>query len=424
MLLDALFQNNQTQNMRYAKLLDNSTPLFSQFGRNIYASDVVQMCIDCIATECSKLQPKHIRTDSGGKLVAPVDKGLNRLFRCAPNELMTTHDFLEKVIWKLYLDYNSFIYPTYTLSADASGNWSRYYTGLYPLNPTCVEFLQDSTNALFVRFTFQNGFKSTLPYADVIHLRKKYSVNDIMGGGANGQPDNAPLLQTLQINDQILTGVGKAVQTSMQIKGILKLNTTLEDEGQKAERTALEKQITESSSGILTGDYKGDYQPIKIDPKLVDADTLDFLQNKILRFYGVSLPVLNGTATDDEQQAFYNKTLEPIVISMNQAFTKTLFTSNEINYGNTVNFYTSALETMTVKNKLAIMDGLGNRGALTDNQLLALFGYAPFDGGDVRHMSLNYIDVALSNDYQLARAGIDSKTPENNNGGTNNGKTE
>ena len=411
MLLDSLFKGNQTQSMKYAKFLDNSAPLFSQFGRNIYASDVVQMCIDCIASECSKLQPKHIRTDGNGKLVAPPDKGLNRLFRCAPNELMTTRDYIEKTVWKQFLDYNSFIYPTYSIVTDARGNQSRYYTGFYPLNPTMVEFLQDDTGALFVRMTFQNGFKSTLPYSDVIHLRKKFSVNDVMGGGTNGQPDNAPLLQTLQINDQVLTGVGKAVNTSMQIKGILKMNTTLEDAAQKAERVAMEKQITENSSGIITGDYKGDYQPITIDPKVIDSTTLDFIQNKILRWYGVSLPVLNGTATDDEQQAFYNKTIEPIVIEMNQAYTKTLFTPTEQSYGNAVNFYSFNLETMSVPNKLAIIDGLGDRGALTDNQLLALFGYEPFEGGDVRHMSLNYIDSALANEYQLARAGIDSQTP-------------
>ena len=144
---------------------------------------------------------------------------------------------------------------------------------------------------------------------------------------------------------------------------------------------------------------------------MVDSATLDFIQNKILRWYGVSLPVLNGTATDDEQQAFYNKTIEPIVIEMNQAYTKTLFTPTEQSYGNAVNFYSFNLETMSVPNKLAIIDGLGDRGALTDNQLLALFGYEPFEGGDVRHMSLNYIDSALANEYQLARAGIDSQTP-------------
>jgi len=411
-LIDSLFQSNQTQRMQYAKFLDNRTPLFSQFGHNIYASDVVQTCIDKIATECSKLQPKHIRKDADGKLIKAADKGLNRLFSCAPNELMTTHDFIEKTIWKLFLDYNAFIYPTYNIIADAKGSQSRYYTALYPLNPTMIEFLQDATNALFIRMTFQNGFKSTLPYSDVIHLRKKFSVNDVMGGGANGQPDNVPLLKTLEINDQILTGVGKAVQTSMQIKGILKLNTVLEDPAQKAERVALEKQITDSSSGILTGDYKSDYQPITVDPKFVEAETLDFIQNKILRWYGVSLPILNGTATDDEHQSFYNGTIEHIVIGMNQAYTKTLFTSNELSYGNAVNFYTSALETLNVANKLAIMDGLGSRGALTDNQLLELFGYEPFEGGDVRHMSLNYIDTALSSAYQLARAGIDAQTPE------------
>lgn len=399
--------------MKAAKFLNNSSPLFSQFGRNIYASDVVQTCIDCIATELSKLQPRHIRRDASGSFVKLQGDNINRLFKNAPNELMTTRDFIEKVVWKLFLDYNSFIYPTYDIATDARGNKSRYYTGFYPLSPTLVEFLQDNTNRLFVKMHFANGSHFTLKYSDVIHLRKKFSVNDIMGGGMNGQPDNAPLLKTLQVNDDVLQGVGKAVKTSMQVRGIMKINGTLEDAKQKAERTALEKQIAEDAYGIVSGDYKSDFQPITIDPKIVDATTLDFIQNKILRWYGVSLPVLNGTATDDQQQSFYNKVLEPIIIGMNQAFTSTLFTQSQQDHGNEMVFYTFALETMSVKNRLAIMDGLGNRGALTDNQLLALFGYEPFEGGDVRHMSLNYIDSSLANEYQLVRAGIDAKTPEN-----------
>ena len=76
-------------------MLDGLIPVFSQFGHDIYASDVVQMAIDCIATEISKLQPRHIRTDANGMQTVPKSS-INRLFKFAPNPLMTTRDFLEK----------------------------------------------------------------------------------------------------------------------------------------------------------------------------------------------------------------------------------------------------------------------------------------------------------------------------------------
>ncbi len=404
MLLDSLFKSNQTQTMQYAKYMDNSTPLFSQSGRDIYASDVVQMCIDCIATECSKLQPKHIRRDPSGKIINLPGDNINRLFKFRPNPLMTAREYLEKTIWSLYLDYNSFIYPAYNVATDTRGNQSRVYTAFWPLSPVQTDWLMDATETLFVKFTFRNGTNVTLPYSDVIHLRKKYSVNDFMGGGRNGKPENSSLMKTLEINDTLLQGTGKAITASLGIKGILKLNTTLEDEKQKLERQAFEQKIIESASGIITGDYKGDFVPINLNPKVIDKDTLEFIENKILRWYGVSLPILNGTYTDDDYQAFYNKTLEPIVIGQGQAYSSVLFSQSEQNFNNEIVFYQQKLELMGVKNKLAIMDGLGNRGALTNNDLLALFGIEPYEGGDVRLASLNYIDANFMTAYQMGKA--------------------
>jgi HK97 family phage portal protein len=392
------------KNLQYAKLLDGFAPIFSQFGQNIYASDVVQICIDCIATECSKLQPKHIRTDNNG-MRTEVRGPLNRLFRFAPNEIMTTRDFIEKVIWQLYMNFNAFIYPTYDVIT-TNGLVSKVYTGFYPLNPSQATFLQDPNGVLYIKLQFASGLEYTMPYADIIHLRKKFSVNDIMGGGANGQPDNSSILKVLEINDTVLQGLGKAIKTSLSIKGILKINTLLDDDKQKAERERFEKQILNSESGILPMDLKGEYTDLKVDPKIIDKDTMQFLQDKILNYYGVSIPILTGDYSDEQYQAFYEKTLEPIIISLGQAFSKTIFSNRELDVGNEIAFYPQKLLFTNVKNKIAVADILGNRGALTNNDLLDLFGYPPYEGGDIRNMSLNFIDVTLANDYQMKRAGV------------------
>jgi HK97 family phage portal protein len=404
-LMDAiknLFAKND-KNLQYAKLLDGFSPIFTQFGRDVYASDVVQTCVDIIATELSKLQPKHIRIDNNDMQIN-VKSSLNRLFKFSPNEMMTTRDFIEKIVWLLYMNYNAFIYPTYDLIT-SNGATRKEYTGFYPINPTHVTYLQDSSGKLFVKFQFSSGYDYTIAYSDVIHLRKKYSVNEIMGGGINGQPDNSAILKVLEINDTVLQGLGKAIKTSLMVRGIIKINTMLDDDKQKAERKRFEEAMASSESGILPMDLKNEYTDLKVDPKIIDKDTMQFLQDKILNYYGVSLPILTGDFSDEQYQAFYEKTLEPIIISLGQAFSKTIFTSRELDVGNEVVFYPQMLLFTNTKNKIAAADILGNRGALTNNQLLHLFGYPPYAGGDVRNMSLNYIDVSLANDYQMKRAG-------------------
>jgi phage portal protein BeeE len=282
--------------------------------------------------------------------------------------------------------------------------------------------MQDETGTLFIHFFFRTGYNYILPYADIIHLRKKFSINDIMGGGFNGEPDNQALLQTLQINDTVLQGVGKAVNTSLNIRGILKINTLMDDAKQQAERTKFEENLTKGVGGILPLDLKGDFTPITIDPKIIDSATLQFLESKVLRWYGVPLCILNGDYTDDQYAAFYAMTIEPIVVSLGQAFTNALFTPTEQSFDNEIVFYGQSLELMSVKNKLAIADTLGGRGALTNNFLLSMFGIPPYDGGDVRIASLNYINANIMDAYQMAKASKGA-VPLDEGGDNNNGSS-
>lgn len=50
-----------TKQSTYADMLNGFTPIFSQFGNDIYASDVVVQAIGCIVREMKKLNPTHVR---------------------------------------------------------------------------------------------------------------------------------------------------------------------------------------------------------------------------------------------------------------------------------------------------------------------------------------------------------------------------
>lgn len=422
LLLSSLINKSQNNNkMAYAKMLEGFLPVFSQFGSDIYASDIVQMAIDCIATEISKLQPKHIRADSANGKQNTPKSSINRLFKFAPNPQMTTRDFLEKIVWLLYMNYNCFIYPVYDIVIDNKGIATKEYIAFYPLNPSSVVFLQDEQNQLFVKFGFANGAEFTLNYADIIHLRKKFSVNDIMGGGTTGQPDNTALLRLLTTNDTIIQGLDKAIKTSLSIRGILKINTMLDDDKQQAERKRFEDAITSSNSGILPVDLKGDYTDIKPDPKIIDKDTMDFIQNKILCWYGVPFKILSGSFNDEEYQAWYEKTLEPILISLGQAFSVTIFTPNELSFGNEMVFYHRDMMYLSTTSKLKLLEVAGSQGLLTDDQKLKILGYPPLEDGtgNRRTISLNYISTEIADEYQIKKAGTLGSVLNTDNSGGN-----
>ncbi|MGG1673313.1 phage portal protein [Paenibacillus sp. NRS-1783] len=391
---------SKTKEYVRAKMLGGYMPVFSQFGNNIYASDVVQNCIDIIATEISKLQPRHIRTNGVGMQTTPRGN-LNRLFKFGPNELMTTKDFLEKTVWLLYMNFNVFIYPVYTAQRREDGSETRSYTALYPLNPYQVDFLQDPSGKLHVKMLFASGDSFTVPYADLIHIRKRYSVNEIMGGGMNGQPDNEALLKVLRINDTVLQGIEKGIKTSMSIRGVLKIATMLDDDAQRKERERFEKLMASGDSGILPVDLKGDFTPISIDPKMVDKDTLSFLKTSSQEWFGVSLAMLSRDYNDEQYQAFYESTLEPILIGLGQAFSKTIFSPRELDMGNEIVFFQRDMMYLSTSAKLNLIKTAGEQGLLSDNQKLALLGYPPLPDGNRITQSLNYVDRSIINIYQL-----------------------
>ncbi|WP_081378492.1 phage portal protein [Clostridium perfringens] len=399
---------NKYRNYVYAKMLSGETPIFSQFGEDIYASDIVKNCIRCTADEMSKLKPKHIRILAEDKQQT-INSSINRLLKVSPNPLMTISEFLEKCVWLRETTYNCFIYPQFYINYSGK----RIYTGFYPLNPRNVDFLEDESGTLFIKFTFGNGMEVTLKYSNIIHWRKDFSFNEFMGGNAQGQADNRELLKILNINNTITEGLDKAVKSSLTINGIVKINTLLDDENQQKERAKFERQLQTSQSGILALDMKSDFISLsRNNPVVIDKNILEFVEAKILNRYGVSFPILTGDFTDEQYQAFYDKKLEPMINSLGQAFNKCLFTDREIDMGNEVIFYPQKLLFTNTKNKIAVGDILGNRGALTDNQLLELFGYPPFEGGDIRHMSLNYINRDLADSYQAQKAGKGVKEDE------------
>lgn len=392
-------QDENVNNSQYAEVLNGYSPIFSQFGTNIYSSDVVQQAINCIVSEIKKLRPEHIREVNND--IVPVSSSIQTILN-NPNPLMTTSEFLEKITWLLFLNYNVFIVPTYYEWRDDKGVIQRRYDGLYPIQPSQVDFIQDNSDRLFVKFRFNNGQEYTVKYSDVIHIKYKYGVNQYMGGNEGGQPDNEALIKTINLNNKLLDGVSAAMESSFAINGVVKFNTMLDDGKTEAALKDLEDKLRKNRSGFLPLDLKAEYIPIKKELQLVDSTTLKFIDEKILRNFGVPLNILTGDYTKDQYEAFYQKTLEPLIISFSQAFTKVLFTDRERAFNNKIMFYPKDLIFMSVSQTLEMIRLLGDSGALYENEKRVFMGLKPLpELVGVRKQSLNYVNVDIVDTYQL-----------------------
>lgn len=406
-LFDFLKRKPKKENVRYALTMSGYSPVFSDFGDNIYASDIIVQAIRCKATEFKKLKPRHIRTTDGKQEVVS-NSSIARCLR-RPNEYMTQSDFLEKITILLELNKNAFIYPMYYVT----NSGERFYTGLYPLKPMNVEILTDASNRYFYRMTFGNGYVVDLPATDVVHWRKDYGVDDYFGGNMLGGSDNRGLLKLLREYDKITQSIAVGLGISTKINGIVKYNSYLDDEATAAKQAEFNAKISNNESGILFTDLKTEYTNIPRDVKLVDKDTMDFFYQAILRNTGVSLAILNGDYTKAQKEAFYEHSLEADIKSLGEAISKVVFTEREESYGNAIVFYPNSIVFMSMENKLSALQIGLPAGIFMKDEARELLGYPPLPNGQGEVIAQGY-NALLDENNNNKLNGDNSNPPAEN----------
>lgn len=372
---------------QYIKMLSGEVPIYSQFGNNIFASDVVEQALYSIVSEISKCRIQVTHEDSNSFDVYPVNNDINSVLH-NPNNLMTQSEFLEQIAGLLLKNYNAFIYIERRNSV---------VTALYPLRPQQVTFLEGKNDEVYVEFSFMSGYKAVLNYGDIIHIRTHYFNDDFMGGGSDGNPDFKALLKVLKVENVLMQSLDKNVQAGLALNGIVKYGTLASEDELKDRIADFEKQLQDNKSGILALDMKSEFTPIGRNIQAIDNNVLSFIDDKILRYFGVSLAIVRGDFTPEQYRAFYQKALEPLIIKISQALTKKLCREN-----NKVMLYPKELVFLSPSETREVINLLMQSGGVFENEKRVAFGMMPLEElKGVRMQSLNYVNVEYAKEYQL-----------------------
>jgi HK97 family phage portal protein len=281
---------------------------------------------------------------------------------------MTAYDFLYKLVTTLMIDNNAFAYPL----------WDGVnLIAVWPVNCNMAEFLEDASGTVYVKFYFGTGQHVILPYSEVIHLRRHFYKNDMAG------ESNKPVNATLEAIHTTNEGLAQAVKTSANLRGIIKYQGILKESDIKANRDRFvnEYMTVQNTGGVAALDGKADYIELKNDPKMINAAQMKELRDAVYRYFGVNESIIMGKYTEEEWNAFYESTIEPLAVQMSLEFTSKLFTERELGFGNEIIFEANRLQYASVKTKLALRE-MVDRGALTPNEWREAFNLAPVEGGD------------------------------------------
>jgi HK97 family phage portal protein len=348
-------------------MLNGYTPIFTPWSGKPYEADVVRSAVDAIARNAAKLKARHIRRVNGE--IIPVGGQIERLLQIRPNPCMNAYDFLYKMITTLMIDNNAFAFP----------QWEEdYLVAIWPINCNLAEFLEDDSGTIYVRFHFGPGQYVDLPYSEVIHLRRHFYKSDMAGA------PNDPINATLEAIHTTNEGLAQAVKTSANLRGIIKYQGLLKESDIKANRDRFvsEYMTIQNSGGVAALDGKADYIELKNQPLMVNAAQMKELRDAVYRYFGVNESIIMGKYTEDEWNAFYESTIEPLAVQMSLEFTSKLFTERERGFGNEIVFEANRLQYASVRTKLGLVQ-LVDRGIMTPNQLAGVFNLPPVPGGDV-----------------------------------------
>ena len=368
------------------ELLNGGFTSFSSFTGDAYSNDIYRSAVDSIARHIAKLSGKHVVDNASEQ---NNYSKLNRILQHRPNPYMSVYDFLYKIATQYYLHNNAFI----LVQKDNRGN----LTGLYPLSPSSVEYVVDSANEVYLKFLFNGGEKVTLHMNEVAVLRRHFNSNELLGD------DNTAIMSALELAHTQNEGMREAIKNSAQIRGIVKYTQALSPSKLKEARDEfMNNYLTMANNGgVIPVDTSMEYQPLNVSDVQIDTTQIDAVKRKIYDYLGINEDIVNGNYNEDQWQSFFESIVEPFAIQISSELTEKIFTEREKAFANRIIFESSKLQYASNKSKTNVIKELLPLGVLTINQALDLLNLERVEDGDKRIQSLNYIDKALADSYQM-----------------------
>lgn len=371
------------------RLLTAYEPIFHDYYGSIYESELVRSAIESKARHISKLKVE---------LQGSAQPSLKAKIKHQPNEWMTWPQFLARCSTILDCTNNLFILPVQ----------NKYFEtiGFFPVLPEKVK-LVEYKDKLWVRYTFRNNKTGAVEFDRCAYLNKHQYKSDFFG--ANNHALNRTM-DMISIQDQ---AVKEAVKNSATYRFIASVSnfTSPEDLKDERERFTRENLSGENGGLLLFPNTYTNVKQIEATPYTIDPKNSEIVKNNIYNYFGTNENIMQGKATSDELDAFFNSAVEPFAIALSEAMSHAIYTELERSYGNHVYVNANRLQYMSQTAKVQVARELGDRGILTINEIRELFNYAPLPNGDVAYIRGEYKQVEES---EVFDDGTDTNDEEEN----------
>jgi len=373
-LFQWLFGSDETEpkvmkNAEQFKLLTAYEPIFTNHYGSIYENALVRSAIEAKARHISKLKVE---------LQGEAQPNLKARIKHNPNDWMTYPQFLARCSTILDCTNNLFIVPVQNEYLET--------IGFFPVLPDKVKLIEDKNKKLWLRYTFRNNQSGIVEFDRCAYLNKHQYKSDFFGDN-NHALDNT--MDLISIQDQ---GIKEAVKNSASYRFMARVSnfTSPSDLAEERSRFSRENLSGENGGLLLFPNTYTDIRQIESNPYNIDAEQMQLIQKNVYDYFGVNENIIQGKATSDELDAFFNSAIEPFAIALSEAMSRAIYTERERSFGNHVYVNANRLQYMSQTAKVQVARDLGDRGILTINEIRELFNYAPLPNGDVAYIRGEY----------------------------------
>lgn len=356
---------------------------------------IMEEIYNTIASEFAKLDIQHVITK--GKQYEIRDDQLNYLVSTRPNPLQSKFEYMYTMMYQLCKYGNAIAF----LERDRNGNVVR----IDPINAVDYEFgggYQIEEDLAYLKFrNKRTGMLELVDYRNIIHMRA--NPNDIFYGDLFSSFDYNKVL--IDLVDYGLGTLINELKDCGTVRGIIQIGGAATGyargvatrvmagaEEKISKQEEIIERIKKTKGGILVLDAGEEWKQLGNPFSTASTSDINKYIDMLLQFNGINAKVVNGTATYQQMEVFFCKTIMPRIEQYVSDATYKIFSKSAITRGHKIEFYRNPFEYIPADIAMDVAYK-GSMDLTTNEKRRMIYKMPPVEGGDILMSNKNFESV-------------------------------
>lgn len=329
---------------------------------------IINSIINKIAIDVSNVDIKHVRLDENNRYLSTIESGFNNCLSLEANIDQTGRSFIRDVVMSMLDEGCVAIVPVDTTTCPDVSN-------SYDINSVRTgKILQWYPDSVQVEvYNDRTGRKE-----DIILKKKNVAIIENPLYSVMNEPNSTMqrLIRKLNLMDSI-----DEKSNSNKLDLIIQLPYVIKTEARRKQaeerRKDIEEQLSSSQYGVAYTD--GTEKIVQLNRPVENnlMSQVEYLTSMLYGQLGMTTGILDGTADEKTMLNYYNRTIEPILLTIVEELKRKFLTKTARTQGQSVEFFRDPFKLVPVAELAELADKLTRNEIMTSNEVRQIIGMKP-----------------------------------------------